>query len=294
MSAERSSGQDAFSASADDFGACENVARREGRNFHWGFRFLPRGERDALCALYAFARRTDDIVDEEARPVEARRRLIAEWRAATADALESGRSGDAILRAVAASSRRFGMPREEFFLLIEGCEDDLAVRRYETFEETLGYCRKVAITVGYLMLAIFGARVDAARGSMAALGNAFQLTNIVRDVPEDLRRDRIYIPRREMERHGVTEAMLREGRATPRTRELLAAVADRAAACYAESEGLYQHLSSAQRKTMRAMSRIYAAILEEARRRDFDVWSSRPRVSTPRKIVIVVATSLGL
>ena len=144
------------------------------------------------------------------------------------------------------------------------------------------------------MLAIFGVRTAGAKDSMTSLGYAFQLTNIIRDVAEDLRRDRIYMAEEDLVRHGVTESMLAAGRATPETKALLKDYADRAAGFYAKSEGLYEFLEPGQRKTMRAMSRIYGAILDEVRKQDFDVWSRRPRVSTPRKIMIVLATSVGL
>lgn len=276
------------------YAQCERIARREGRNFHWGFRFLPETERRSLCALYAFARRTDDIVDEPGRDVAARTAALEAWRRDTEAALSSGDSAEPLLLALVDAARRHRMPQTELHLLIEGCRDDLTVRRYATFPDTLGYCRKVAVTVGLSMLAIFDARDDEAAAAMTSLGLAFQMTNILRDIPEDLGRDRIYLAAEDLSREGISEAELRAGTMTPRLRRFMMEMVERTEKLYDEAKPLYERLTPSQSKTMRAMMRIYRAILDEIRRQEYDVWMKRPRVPTWRKLAIVATTAAGL
>lgn len=270
---------------------CAAATRREGSNFAWGFRFLAPDERRAMTALYAFARATDDLVDDDARPLEERRAAIAAWRSATSAALAGAKVADPRLVALGAVARDYALPREELLLLIEGCEEDLSVRRYATWSETLGYCRKVAGTVGLAMLAIFRAG-PAMREPMLALGLAFQLTNILRDVPEDLRRDRIYLPLEEMKRFGVTRETLASG--SPGARLLLEAAAARAEAHYDAARPLHAGLEPAAARTIKTMTRIYRGLIGEMRRSGFDVWTRRPRLSPPRKLAIVARTWMGL
>ncbi len=284
----------AAARTASAYEACAGIARREGKNFAWGFRFLPPDQRAAMNALYAFARRTDDIVDEENQPREARARAIAEWRGELAAALDGGDSPNPILIAMADAARRFAVPREELMLLVEGCEDDLTVSRYATMEETLGYCRKVAVTVGLAMLAIFGARGERTREAMMAIGYAFQLTNILRDVPEDWARDRVYLPRDLMKRHGVSDGTIEVGCVTVGLRGCLREIADRADAYYRDARPLYSELPRPAARSMAVMGRIYGGILDEIRRQDYDVWSRRPRLSTLRKFGILAGTWMGL
>lgn len=267
---------------------CEQITKAAGKNFHWGFRFLPLPERQALYALYSFARITDDIVDDEGPD---RASALKEWESKTRSALAGKPVSDPVLLALSHAAATFNMPHDEIFLLIEGCRDDLTIRRYETFDETLGYCRKVAVTVGMLMLAIFRAESDpAARDGMTAIGHAFQLTNILRDVPEDLRRDRIYLPLAVMKDYGISEEALAAGEGT---REFMAEMVARTETRYREAEILYRRLSPAPAKTMKAMGRIYEAILDEIKSQNYDVWSRRPKVSLVKKIRIIISTSLG-
>lgn len=276
------------------FARCEAIARREGKNFHWGFRFLSPEKRRALCALYAFARATDDIVDDDTSPVEERGRKIDRWRRDLEFALDRGASSDLVLRATALASARFAIPRDELLLLVEGCRDDLSVRRYESIDSTLAYCRKVAVTVGMAMLAIFEAEGRESRDAMTAIGYAFQLTNILRDIPEDLARDRIYLPLEMLRRHGVVEEDLRVGPPSIRLRAIVCEVAALAERRYSDATPLFRLLEPGAARTMKAMWRIYRGILMEIRRADGDVWSTRPGISGVRKAAIVMATSLGL
>jgi phytoene synthase len=276
------------------YAACSEIARREGRNFHWGFRFLDPAARRAMCALYAFARATDDIVDEETRAESERAMKIREWRAATETALNGEIVASPVLRAIGDTARAYDVPREELLLLIDGCEQDLRVRRYATLPETIDYCRKVAVTVGLAMLAIFRARDAESRDAMIAVGNAFQLTNILRDIPEDARRDRIYLPGAEMDRFGVTEEMVLAGRLTPELKAFMDEMIRLTDYYYRRARPLKTALPKGPARTMSAMMGIYGGILDEIRDQGADVWSRRPRVSTPKKIWIIARTWAGM
>ena len=203
MSAEGPS-RDAIAA----YARCEAVTRRQAGNFYYGIRLLPRDKRRAMCAVYAFARRIDDIGDGEldrARKLEA---LAAQERALSR--LAAGTGEDAVMTALADASARFELPQAALGDLIEGVRMDVEDARYERFEELVVYCRRVAGAIGRLCLAIFGRRAGArAPGGSSAeqladdLGVALQLTNILRDVREDAQRGRVYLPAEDLARFGL-------------------------------------------------------------------------------------------
>lgn len=273
---------------------CAAITRREGRNFAWGFVFLSARQRRAMTTLYAFARVTDDIVDDESASIATRAERIAAWREATVAALDRGIADDPTLRALGDMARAFAVPREELLLLVDGCRDDLTVTRFERWDDTLLYCRKVAVAVGICMLAIFDARGEKARAAMEAIGYAFQLTNILRDIPEDARRDRVYLPQELLARHGVVESELGAGPPSRAMKAVMKELAARANEFYDAALPLDTELASGPARTMRAMRRIYRGILVAIEREDYDVWKKRPRVSTPCKMAILARTACGL
>lgn len=180
---------------------CERITRDEARNFYYGIRLLPAEKRSALCALYALARRIDDIGDG-GLPLEEKASLLSELRAQLAHGQDSP---DPVLRAVADAERRFAVPLGAFEELVDGVEMDLAGRRYETFDELVGYCRCVAGSVGRLCLGVFGSRPDPRAEHWAdTLGIALQQANILRDIREDLQNGRVYLPQEDLDRFGVT------------------------------------------------------------------------------------------
>jgi phytoene synthase len=188
---------------ADAYAACEAVTRQEAKNFSYGIRLLPAPKRAALSAVYALSRRLDDIGDGGA-PDEEKLALLAAARTDIAGL--SLNSSDPVMVALADASSRFPIPIDAFIELIEGVEMDVQDVQYETFEELVGYCRRVAGTIGRLSLGIFGTatRIDPAAAKIADdLGIALQQTNILRDVREDLLLGRIYLPRAELARAGI-------------------------------------------------------------------------------------------
>ncbi len=192
---------------------CRGVARREAKNFYWAFRVLPRHKSDAMCAVYAFMRRADDLADDETRSLEERRARMAEWvrgwRLASSASSEGGaaelvdgKTADPVFVALGDTQRRFGIPRELLEELVRGTTMDLEPARpsfdglqvYATFAELYDYCYLVASVVGLVCIRIFGYRDARAEKLAEETGVAFQLTNVLRDVKEDAERGRLYLP----------------------------------------------------------------------------------------------------
>ena len=216
---------------ADAYGHCEAVTRTQAANFFYGIRLLPRDRRRAMCAVYAFARRVDDIGDGTLEPEEKLRRLDGEARALAAIAPDGA---DPVMVALADAQRRFPLPAGALGELIEGVRMDVLGVSYEGFEDLVVYCRRVAGAIGRVCLAIFGLREDAggerdrAEALADDLGVALQLTNILRDVREDAENGRVYLPAEDLRRFGL---IAESGRATidrHAATEMLAAL-DRAA-----------------------------------------------------------------
>jgi phytoene synthase len=186
---------------------CEEITRNQARNFYYGIRLLPRDRRAALCAVYALARRVDDIGDGDLPSAEKAGRLAAVR--ASVDALASGRDdGDPVLAALADAARRLPIPLGAFGELVDGVERDVEMdetgRGYATFDELVWYCRCVAGSIGRLCLGVFASRPHPDGPAYAdALGIALQQTNVLRDVREDLTNGRVYLPQDELDRFGV-------------------------------------------------------------------------------------------
>ncbi|HEX9031360.1 MAG TPA: presqualene diphosphate synthase HpnD [Streptosporangiaceae bacterium] len=184
---------------------CEQITRQQAKNFSYGIVLLPPAKRQALSAVYAFARRIDDIGDGT-MPVADKLAALEAARAAV-DSISSGGStdGDLVLLALADAASRFPIPLSAFGELIDGCEADVRGTRYATFADLEHYCRCVAGSIGRLSLGIFGSRDLATAAPLAdALGVALQLTNILRDIREDLGNERVYLPAEDLERFGCT------------------------------------------------------------------------------------------
>jgi phytoene synthase len=224
-------------ALAEAYSHCESVTRRQAANFYYGIRLLPRERRRAMCAVYAFARRVDDIGDGPLEPQEKLRRLDAESQAL--DALEregtaAPASGDPVMLALADAYARFSLPAGALGELIDGVRMDVEGVDYERFDELVLYCRRVAGAIGRVCLAIFGLRGDSGVDAVSAerladdLGVAMQLTNILRDVGEDAENGRVYLPAEDLRRFGLIAGDSSAG-AEPGTAALLAAIAKSAA-----------------------------------------------------------------
>ncbi|HLH15172.1 MAG TPA: squalene/phytoene synthase family protein [Solirubrobacteraceae bacterium] len=241
---------------------CEQITRRAAANFYYGIRLLPRDKRLAMCAVYAFARRVDDIGDDgELDHAAALERLNAERRLLRA-ALD-GRAGaiDPVAAALEHASALYALPADALELLIEGVELDVRGSEYETFEELVHYCRCVAGSIGRLCLAIFsGGRADAHAHALADdLGVAMQLTNILRDIVEDRERGRVYIPAQDRERFGCPDLA---SAAEQDVTALLRFEALRAADWFDRGLALLELLDARSASCVQAMTGIYRRILE--------------------------------
>src|SRR5262245_29053089 len=198
---------------ASSYEYCRRTARAAARNFYYGFALLPPEKRDALCALYVFMRRADDISDSEQEP-NKRERLL-EWRALMDRALQGDYGGSRVLPAFHDTVKRYGIPASYLHDLLAGAEMDLSVKRYPTFELLARYCYCVAGAVGLCCVHVFGFEDPKALELASKLGTAFQLTNILRDVPEDFAMGRIYLPQEDLERFGCAESELANAAASP-------------------------------------------------------------------------------
>lgn len=266
---------------------CRRVARAEARNFYFGFVLLPPERREGIYAAYAFSRRADDSVDDGG-PGRDRAAAVAALRR-DLDACVAGAPppDDPVLVALADTIHRFAIPRRHLDALIDGVEMDLAISRYPDFAALRAYCDRVAGAVGLVSLHVFGFRDPRAPGFAEELGVGLQVVNIMRDVAEDAGRDRIYLPADEMAAHGVDEATIAAGVATPGFRALMADQGARARAHIEGGERLLPLLDRRARMCVAMLSGLYREILVEIERRDYDVFSGRVALSTPRKLALM-------
>jgi squalene synthase HpnC/squalene synthase HpnD len=274
------------------YAECRRVAKNSASNFYYAFFMLPRAKRDALCALYAFMRLVDDVSDTVGSEADKRGGLVA-WRAALDASVGGDVSGHPILPAFADTIGRFHIPPRYFHDLISGAEMDLTVANYATFERLREYCYRVAGTVGLTCLRVFGYDDPRAPELAEKLGIAFQLTNILRDVPKDFEMGRIYIPQEDLEKFGVRPEELARGPLTPALRDLFVFEAGRALDFYREGVELIPDVHADARAALWALARIYSGLLRRIETRGYDVFSRRVRLSTPEKTGILLRARLG-
>jgi len=276
-------------AVGQSYAYCRRVARSRARNFYYSFLLLSRPQREAMCAVYAFMRYCDDLSDEPG----ATRSAIDRWRAELDEALAGRFSGHPVWPAFHDAVGRFALPPEYFHEMIEGVASDLEPRRFETFEELRRYCYQVASVVGLTAVRIFGFESAEALPLAEKCGIAFQLTNILRDIREDLERDRLYLPAEDLRRYGVTEADLRAGKRNGAFLQLMRFEAARARDCYEESRPLLEMVHPKSRPSLWALVTIYSRLLERIERKGFDVFTKRVRLSALEKSWIVARALVG-
>ena len=261
---------------------CEAVARKQAGNFYPAFRILPRDQRLAMCALYAFMRIADDCGDEEGSLAEKTARLDA-WRVGLHEAI-AGRFSHPSQEALADTVARYAIPVRYLEAVLDGVAMDLGPVVYETFGDLRNYCWHVASAVGLACIHIWGFANESAIGYAEDAGVAFQLTNILRDLREDALRDRVYLPAEDLRRFGCDAAGLREGRLDAGFRELMRFEIARARSFYAASEPLVPLLRPPGRAVFLLMSRTYRSLLDVMEARDYDVFRERVRVSSWTKL----------
>lgn len=260
---------------------CRDITRERAKNFFYGIRLLPTERQDALCAVYAFFRYSDDVSDDEA--IRDRGQLLEEWRAAVDPDGPGGASP--ILPAFHDAVRRYQIPHRYFFELIDGTQSDLTVTRVANFDELYRYCYQVASTVGLVCVHIFG--FD---GSAEALlqaehrGIAFQLTNILRDIKEDAERDRVYLPADELERFGITVDNLLRLEPGPGFADFMQFQIQRARQYYERSEALVERVEPCSRASLVALTRIYRGVLEKVAEMGPGVLQKRAQLTKMEKL----------
>jgi phytoene synthase len=272
---------------ARGFAAARAITREHAKTFYFASRLLAPDRRPAAYAVYALCRLSDDTVDRSS--TASVREELARAQASIHAAYDSPALSDDLLLSFQDTVHRYAIPREYFDELIEGMRMDLAVSRYETFDELYCYCYRVAGVVGLIMLKIFGSSSPAAQEHAVELGVAMQLTNILRDVREDFCRDRIYLPQDELRRFGVSAENLRDGIVDEKFRALMAFQISRARDYYRRSAaGISMIADRRSRLVVCAMKDMYGAILRAIEQNGHDVFSIRAHVTTYGKLLLLL------
>jgi phytoene synthase len=280
------------------YSVCKGITRTAAKNFYYAFLVLPRRKREALCAVYAFMRRCDDIADDTTLSREDRHNKLAEWLNKVHRALAAQPTDDPVLLALTDAQRRFQIPVGLLDQLAFGTAADLDYQepaagmplepRYQTFEELRQYCYGVASVVGLVCIKIFGYRDPAAEPLAESCGLAFQLTNIIRDVNEDVAMGRIYFPQEDLAQCRLSAADLgAKNLDLARIRPLLAMEADRARQCYVSGEELIPLVNEDSQPALWVLITIYRRLLEKIALKQYDVFSERVRLTVPEKVTVL-------
>lgn len=271
---------------------CERVTKEHARSFYFAAKFLPREKRRAVYPIYAFCRHVDDAIDEAVGSVDVRRSVVAGWESRLRDVFggtidfdpERPSEQDLVFVAWGDLLEKYSFDIELPLELIRGVVQDTEIDRYESFDDLYEYCYRVASTVGLMSSEILGYSESHALENAEALGIAMQLTNILRDVGEDAERGRIYIPREDLERFGVSEDQILNRRFDGNFVELMKFEIDRARDFYRRGNAGIGYLDRDTRFTVAAASTIYAGILDRIEKQRYDVFAGRARTSFTWKI----------
>jgi len=279
------------------YAECRAIARREAKNFYYAFVALPMPRRNAICAIYAFMRKADDIADDESLSREERRRRLNAWLADWRGVCHGGDSSDLVFLAVRDATERFNIPLSLLDELVAGTTMDLnpaagnAPDTYATFPDLYRYCYLIASVVGLVCIRIFGYKDRTAEKLAEETGIAFQLTNILRDVAEDAERNRVYLPLEDLAAHNVSlDSLLHRAPGAAPTdaeRALLAEIARRAENYYQSAQALLPLIDRESRPALWVLVSIYHALLKRIRRADYNVFSHRASVPMAQKLAIL-------
>ncbi|HIB10601.1 MAG TPA: presqualene diphosphate synthase HpnD [Dehalococcoidia bacterium] len=264
------------------------ITRREAKNFYYAFLTLPQERRRAIYVAYAFCRYCDDAVDT-AESVDQKMATLESLHASLNDAY-TGRTSDPLFLALADVADRHDIPEEYFKQVIHGVESDLTKVRYQDFEELRSYCYQVASVVGLICLQIFGYKDDSAREHAIDLGLAMQLTNIARDIQEDLGLGRIYLPQDEIARFGYSEEALEAGIVNESFIDLMRFQAQRARGYFDSGFKLLPYLSPRSRACPAVMGQLYSKVLQRIEEAEFDVFQHRISLSKTEKLRVTAQT----
>lgn len=266
----------------------QDKAAGSGSSFYYAFLFLPPERRAAITAFYAFCREVDDVVDEVRDPQVAATKL--QWWRQEVERAHAGQPSHPVTRALMPHAERYGVAREHLLAVIEGCEMDLQQTRYLDFRSLARYCHLVAGVVGEVSSAIFGRTQDATVAYAHRLGLALQLTNIIRDVGDDARRGRIYLPIEELQRFDVKAHEILNRVYSDRFTALMKFQAERAHRTYDEALALLPEADAASQKPGLMMANIYRTLLREVESTGFQVLHQRIALTPLRKLWIAWRT----
>ena len=287
------------------YSVCRGITRSAAKNFYYAFLVLPRRKREALCAIYAFMRRCDDITDDASLSLPERRQKLDTWLDALHSAQQGNPTDDPILLALIDSQRRYQIPAGLLDELAQGTAMDVEpvaeveeradpggsapalTVQYKTFEDLRLYCYRVASVVGLVCIHVFGYRDPAAESLAERCGLAFQLTNIIRDVKEDAALGRVYLPEEDLAKFGLSA---NDFLATPdplRLRPLLNLEADRAREFYTSGEELIPYVAEDSQPALWVLITIYRRLLEKIAERQYDVFSGKISLTVWEKLRIL-------
>ena len=284
------------------YSVCRSITRKAAKNFYYAFLVLPKPKRQALCAVYAFMRKCDDIADDPGMSVRERRQKLNDWLEGLHRSSAGHATDDPVLLALTDAQRRYQIPVEQLDELAQGTAmdvqentpagepqsgtNDLAIQ-YRTFEDLYLYCYRVASVVGLICIRVFGYNDPQAEPLAERCGVAFQLTNIIRDVKEDAAVGRVYLPQEDLQKFSVSAHDLQSASDAARFRDLLAFEAARAREYYQSADALLSFIDEDSRPALWVLVTIYRRLLDEIAVRQYDVFSGRVSLSVREKLTIL-------
>lgn len=276
----------------ESYAWCKSLSRRRAGNFYFSFLTLPADRFRDMCALYAFMRICDDLGDDDRLSPTERVANLDAWQASLAAALAGEPFDHEVFPALAEMVQRTGIPHEYLFAVIDGVRTDLEPVGFETFEELADYCYHVAGAVGLCCIHIWGFHDERATERAVDCGMAFQLTNILRDLAEDASMERIYLPREDLRQFGYSAEDITAHRIDDRFVKLMQFEVARTETYYGRAAELLNYLDPPGRPIYAAMLNIYGGLLTQIKRRGYDVYSGRVKLSRPRKLWIALQAVL--
>ena len=267
--------------------SAKEISKKSKSSFYYAFNLLPEDKRDAMNTVYAFCRKTDDIVDENSDSTDLKYEKLRKWRIEFEKSF-SGHSEYGLLNKLGTTISKFNIPLEPFFELIKGMEMDLQKDRYKSFEDLQVYCYRVASTVGLMCIEIFGYKHQSTKQFAVDLGIALQMTNILRDIGKDAKNGRIYLPQEDLKRFSYSETEIMSLVYNNNFRDLMVYESARAKQYFNSATS---HLDLDDKKTMfaaRAMQHIYSKMLEKIIAVDYDVYNNDIKVSNIKKFGIAL------
>jgi len=279
---------------AKSYAECKRLNAQHGKTYYLATLLLPPAKRPFVHALYGFARYADEIVDDLASTLSDTQKAEAleKWGSSVIADIKSGKSHDHIGAALVDTVKRFDIPISYFEAFLKSMQMDLTITQYQNYEDLMEYVYGSAAVIGLQMLPILGTLSDEAYVAAEKLGVAFQLANFIRDVGEDLDRGRVYLPLRELAKHGVTRQMLEERSLTPEIKSALKEQIARVRKLQAEASSGIKLLSPESRACIEAASELYCGIVDEVEKIEYEIFKKRAKTSTWRRIKVALPAYL--